>query len=170
MLSAPDRPQDPSSAIFSSPSIPPSLASSSSITSVSSFASTSSTLPDLKSLKTAVSFKTLDPSKQICQYELPGGGVCRDAGCQDIHLSRVADGDGMNAEPNDEDTAEYIYDNLPAVDVPSSWLTQGRETVVAAIQEELRAWHSTGKTYEERVAATLATLQPPTATFEDNPP
>lgn len=72
--------------------------------------------------------------------------------------------------PTDEDTAEYIYDNLPAVDVPSSWLTQGRETVVAAIQEELRAWHSTGKTYEERVAATLATLQPPTATFEDNPP
>jgi hypothetical protein len=47
-------------------------------------------IPDLKPLKKAASFNALDPSKQICQYELPGGGVCRDEGCQDIHLSRAA--------------------------------------------------------------------------------
>jgi len=23
----------------------------------------------------------------ICQYEIPGGGVCRDSGCRDVHLS-----------------------------------------------------------------------------------
>ena len=47
-------------------------------------------IPDLKPLKKAASFNALDPSKQICQYELPGGGVCRDEGCQDVHLSRAA--------------------------------------------------------------------------------
>lgn len=72
--------------------------------------------------------------------------------------------------PTDKETAEYIYDNLPAVDVPSSWLTQARSTVVATIQEELKALYNTGKTYEERVAAILAKLPSPTANFEDLPP
>jgi hypothetical protein len=69
---------------MSSSSLPPSLSSSSSVTSPSF-------LPDLKPLKKAASFKALDSSKQICQYELPGGGVCRDEGCQDVHLSRGDD-------------------------------------------------------------------------------
>lgn len=72
--------------------------------------------------------------------------------------------------PTDEETAEYIYDNLLAVDIPSSWLTQERGIVVATIQEELKALDNTGKTYEERVAAILAKLPSPTANFEDLPP
>lgn len=59
--------------------------------SVDSSASASSSLasiPDLQPLKRAASVKALDPSKRICQYELPGGGVCRDAGCEDVHLRR----------------------------------------------------------------------------------
>jgi hypothetical protein len=43
----------------------------------------------------------LDPSKQICQYELPGGGICRDEGCQDVHLSRGLDGANVDdVEPS----------------------------------------------------------------------
>lgn len=71
-----------------------SLSSTSSILASSSF-------PDLKPLKRAVSFKALDPSKRICQYELPGGGVCRDDGCEDVHLSRGLDGVGVDGiEPS----------------------------------------------------------------------
>lgn len=76
-----------------------SCASLSSSSSLPSFSSSSSlppssvvVIPDLKPLRKAACFKALDPSKQICQYELPGGGVCRDEGCQDVHLSRGFDG------------------------------------------------------------------------------
>lgn len=196
------------------------LSSLGSLSSSSSYASTSYILPDLKPLKKAASFKALDPAKQICQYELPGGGVCRDAGCEDVHLSRVVDGGGDVVEPNgtwillltcscvlilgwlmrflpifccfsfflvgcafvlqflpfespfpplpllptDEDTAEYIYDNLSAVDASSSWFTQERSTTIGAIQVALGVLRGTGKTYEERVGTALAALQPPATT------
>ncbi|KAF8631399.1 hypothetical protein AX15_002407, partial [Amanita polypyramis BW_CC] len=45
--------------------------------------------PDLKLLKFAVVSKRLDPSKRICQYEIPGGGICRDEKCEDTHVSRL---------------------------------------------------------------------------------
>lgn len=98
MLPASDRQQTSSSA-FSSTLIP-SLASSTLTAPYPLHASTSSILLGLKHLKTAIIFQTLDPSKQICQYELPGGGVCRDAGCQDMHLSRIADGGDVDVDPN----------------------------------------------------------------------
>jgi hypothetical protein len=46
-------------------------------------------LPDLKPLKLASQVKVLDPFKRLCQYEVPGGGTCRDDGCEDVHLSRL---------------------------------------------------------------------------------
>lgn len=49
-------------------------------------------LPNLKPLKLATASKMLDPSKRICQYEVPGGGVCRDEGCEDVHLGRMGGG------------------------------------------------------------------------------
>jgi hypothetical protein len=43
---------------------------------------------DLRSLKAAAVNRWLsDPSKRLCQYEVPGGGECRDRDCEDIHLS-----------------------------------------------------------------------------------
>jgi len=51
--------------------------------------SVSSSSPDLKPLRLIALSKRLDPSKRICQYEVPGGGVCRDDGCEDVHLSRL---------------------------------------------------------------------------------
>ncbi|KIM40855.1 hypothetical protein M413DRAFT_154722 [Hebeloma cylindrosporum] len=47
-------------------------------------------LPDLKPLKLASLVKSLDPFKRLCHYEVPGGGTCRDDGCEDVHLSRGA--------------------------------------------------------------------------------
>jgi hypothetical protein len=43
-------------------------------------------LPTLKPLKLATASKVLDPTKQVCQYEVPGGGTCRDEECEDLHL------------------------------------------------------------------------------------
>lgn len=56
-------------------------------------------LPDLKPLREATLIKSIDPSKFLCQYEVPGGGVCRDTNCQDVHLSRL-DGELSSIEPN----------------------------------------------------------------------
>jgi hypothetical protein len=54
---------------------------------------------DLRPLKLATSIKAIDPSKRICQYEVPGGGVCRDSECEDVHLQRIlGDGDGPDGD------------------------------------------------------------------------
>ena len=48
-----------------------------------------STIGDLlRSLKMATLFKSLDPDRRICQFEIPGGGVCRDDKCEDLHIER----------------------------------------------------------------------------------
>lgn len=58
-------------------------------------------LPDLQPLKFATVMKYFDPSRQLCQYEVPGGGVCRDEGCNSVHLSRLPTGiDGEIQEPS----------------------------------------------------------------------
>jgi hypothetical protein len=46
-------------------------------------------IPDLGPLKMATASKIFDPSKKVCQYEVPGGGICKDSSCDDIHLSRL---------------------------------------------------------------------------------
>lgn len=42
----------------------------------------------LRSLKMVTLFKNLDPDRRICQFEIPGGGVCRDDECDDLHIER----------------------------------------------------------------------------------
>lgn len=60
-----------------------------------------STFPNLKPLRLATVSKLLDPLKPICQYEVPGGGICRDAGCADIHLDLLTGHDGTGGvEPS----------------------------------------------------------------------
>jgi hypothetical protein len=56
-------------------------------------------VPDLESLKLATIMNNLDTSAQLCQYEVAGGGVCRDEGCTYVHVNRLlaeADGDGFD--------------------------------------------------------------------------
>ncbi|KAH7928425.1 hypothetical protein BV22DRAFT_206043 [Leucogyrophana mollusca] len=48
-----------------------------------------------------------DTGRRVCQYEVPGGGVCRDRDCTDLHLSRIA------SEPSDSDIAAYVHGALP---------------------------------------------------------
>lgn len=52
-------------------------------------------LPDLKGLKHAVLHRSLaqltrrSPDLRVCPYEVPGGGVCRDRDCGELHLGRI---------------------------------------------------------------------------------
>lgn len=57
--------------------------------------------PNLKPLRLATVSKLLDPLRPICQYEVPGGGICRDAGCEDVHLNLITGHGGSGGvEPN----------------------------------------------------------------------
>lgn len=68
---------------------------------------------DLKPLKLAAMQRAFgqvsssDSGLRVCQYEVPGGGVCRDKDCNDLHLSRLA------SEPSDADVASYVHGVLP---------------------------------------------------------
>jgi hypothetical protein len=42
----------------------------------------------LRSLKMVTLFRSLDPDRRICQFEIPGGGVCRDDKCEELHIER----------------------------------------------------------------------------------
>ncbi len=87
----------------------PSDPSSSSSSPLSTFTTqpgpwTSSPPPvDLEPLRLATWLKNTDPSQQICRFEIPGGGVCRDSECEDVHLksssrgARAAEPRGMSA-------------------------------------------------------------------------
>jgi hypothetical protein len=58
-------------------------------------------IPNLKPLKLAAVSHMLDPSKPVCQYEIPGGGICRDVGCEDVHLNSITGyGGSSGVEPS----------------------------------------------------------------------
>jgi len=42
----------------------------------------------LRSLKMTTLFKNVDLDRRICQFEIPGGGVCRDDECEDLHIEK----------------------------------------------------------------------------------
>ncbi|KAE9392829.1 hypothetical protein BT96DRAFT_261345 [Gymnopus androsaceus JB14] len=118
-----------------------------------------SLLPDLRPLRLATASQFLGSSKRLCQYEIPGGGRCADAGCEDIHISRMGGSASMdaNVEPGDQDTADYL-----STAVPDSWVTAYGSSLTSrlvAALEDTRLNHPT-ITLEERVARVCDMLQP----------
>ncbi|KAF5385621.1 hypothetical protein D9757_005551 [Collybiopsis confluens] len=113
-----------------------------------------SALPDLQPLRLATLACTVDPSRRICRYEIPGGGICRDAGCEDIHIGRLGGGTSAETgpalpEPDDQNTANYL-----ATAIPDSWITTYGDSLVSRLVtalEDIRLKHPT-LTLEERVA------------------
>jgi len=109
-------------------------------------------LPTLKPLKLATASKVLDPTKQVCQYEVPGGGTCRDEECEDLHLISMG-----GVEPSDQDTAEFLCHVLPDL-----WLAKHNVSVakvtVALQQANLK---TPRPAFEERVTQALTKLGPP---------
>ncbi|KAF9019199.1 hypothetical protein BDZ89DRAFT_325132 [Hymenopellis radicata] len=98
--------------------------------------------PNLRELNYIATAHALNPKKSICQYEIPGGGVCRDAKCKDIHLSRIQATDGR-VEPTDADTASFLSRSLEI-----------KLNKISSALKQVRAEHPT-ITLEERVARAL---------------
>ncbi|KAF9649382.1 hypothetical protein BDM02DRAFT_1844321 [Thelephora ganbajun] len=114
-----------------------------------------STIPGslLRSLKMVTFFKSHDLDKRICQFEIPGGGVCRDDKCEDLHIERELE----TWEPSDDDTAQYLFEAL----VKSSQDQRPRRsaTDVKNALEEIRTRKETMELgFEDRVSAALSIL------------
>jgi len=66
-------------------------------------------IPNLKGLRMQAAARRMTDSAadntRICQFEVPGGGECRDRTCGDMHLNQ------FEMEPNDEETARYLCGN-----------------------------------------------------------
>jgi len=144
-MSSPSR----SSSALSTELIPPSLHSLPRFT------------PDLKPLRLSVLGRRLDPSKRLCQYEVPGGGTCRDEGCEDVHLSRL---EGANSaglvEPTDAETADYLFSIMPG-----SWFSTHKVHSPSRILEALQQVHHMAANdplgLEDRVAQALMLIGSP---------
>jgi len=68
--------------------------------------SDSLTVPDLLPLKVSVMLREAvsDPARRICQYEIPGGGSCRDSSCSDLHAG--------DFEPSEHEIAQYLLETM----------------------------------------------------------
>ncbi|KAJ3987937.1 hypothetical protein F5890DRAFT_1494893 [Lentinula detonsa] len=131
--------------------------------SLSSFSSSASSFVSLLSalhpLRLATVSQLLDPYKRICQFEVPGGGFCRDSSCEDLHISRIAGTSTgpVIAEPSDQDTAKYLSRALPNL-----WTTAYGSSLSSRIMAELtdvRVNHP-AITLEERVTRVFERLKP----------
>ncbi|OCB88247.1 hypothetical protein A7U60_g4653 [Sanghuangporus baumii] len=67
------------------------------------------TVPDLRPLKVAVASREVGDGegRRICQFEVPGGGVCADETCTDLHINDL--------EPDDHEIARYLREVMPDV-------------------------------------------------------
>lgn len=109
-------------------------------------------VPDLKPLKLATLQRALgrlsgsDRGLRVCQYEVPGGGVCRDKDCNDLHLSQLA------SEPSDADVAAYVHGVLP-----ERWRSRCDVRAIEIALERVRLGSST-RNLDENVRSALSGL------------
>jgi len=78
---------------------------------------------DFAPLRQSLASSFADPQRRLCQYEIPGGGTCRDDACRDIH-TRDLDPDGeffiiyilktISSSPSDDRLARYVAPVLPS--------------------------------------------------------
>ncbi|KAL0580639.1 hypothetical protein V5O48_001369 [Marasmius crinis-equi] len=119
-------------------------------------------LPDLQPLKLGAMIQAFDPTKRICQYEIPGGGICRDMGCEDNHPSRM---DGLNpasqqsvtaVEPSDQDAARYLSNFAPE-SWQSAYGSSLADKIIAALEEARVKYPSMA--FDERVASAMTAVE-----------
>lgn len=78
-------------------------------------------LVDLRELKLAHAMHLLtDPTRPICQYEIPGGGECRDRECQDVHPSRMQGSEPSGTHLRSSFNFTYVYIAPPHNSLPHS--------------------------------------------------
>ncbi|KAH8114425.1 hypothetical protein DFH11DRAFT_1594301 [Phellopilus nigrolimitatus] len=136
--------------------------SSSSLFSSSSSATTigqKTVIPDLRPLRVAVMAReaSSDLGRRVCQYEVPGGGVCRDKTCTDMHLSDL--------DPDDHETARYLIETMPDVlqtydeSEIADQLLQARQKKVCHVKTASQGGSATSTcSLEETVAEAISAL------------
>jgi hypothetical protein len=108
-------------------------------------------MPNLESLRVLAAARRMTDNglenARICQFEVPGGGECRDAACGDIHLSL------LRVEPQDEETARCLCGDRH--------VAQMVQALQAARTRRPEA------TYDERVTEAWASMRRIQVTFDD---
>jgi len=98
-------------------------------------------MPNLKGLRMQVAARRMTDSAdnaRICQWEVPGGGECRDGTCGDMHLSQ------FQMEPNDEETARYLCGNQDVAPMVRALQAARTRRPEATFDERVKeAWTST---------------------------
>ncbi|KAL5519886.1 hypothetical protein ACEPAG_1546 [Sanghuangporus baumii] len=76
---------------------------------ISSVVDSEVTVPDLRPLRVAVASREAGDGegRRICQFEVPGGGVCADKTCTDLHINDL--------EPDDHEIARYLREVMPDI-------------------------------------------------------
>ncbi|KXN88061.1 hypothetical protein AN958_07520 [Leucoagaricus sp. SymC.cos] len=121
--------------------------------------SSSLVIPDLQLLRVATVMSSLDTSGQLCQYEIPGGGVCRDGGCNNVHISKVleeANGDGFDM--SDFDITNFLLRTMPLEWQSRHNVTTGK--MVAALTLVRQFASPKTLNFEERVRRALLAIEP----------
>jgi len=99
-------------------------------------------VPKLESLRVQAAARRITDNglenERICQFEVPGGGECRDEACGDIHLSL------LRVEPHDEEVARYVCgDRNVAQMVQALQATRTRRPEASFDERVKEAWAST---------------------------
>ncbi|KAH9065484.1 hypothetical protein EDB87DRAFT_1679949 [Lactarius vividus] len=110
----------------------------------SSFTAYNSEMDDtlnLKQLKMQAAARRLSENQlenaRICQFEVPGGGECRDADCGDMHLSQ------LEVEPNDDETARYLCGDQNVAQIVQALQAARARRPEATFNERVKeAWES----------------------------
>ncbi|KAH9080619.1 hypothetical protein EDB83DRAFT_1001189 [Lactarius deliciosus] len=96
---------------------------------------------NLKQLKMQAAARRLSENQfenaRICQFEVPGGGECRDADCGDMHLSQ------LEVEPNDDETARYMCGDQNVAQIVQALQAARARRPEATFNERVKeAWES----------------------------
>ncbi|KAH9179161.1 hypothetical protein EDB89DRAFT_1925671 [Lactarius sanguifluus] len=96
---------------------------------------------NLKQLKMQAAARRLSETQfenaRICQFEVPGGGECRDADCGDMHLSQ------LEVEPNDDETARYMCGDQNVAQIVQALQAARARRPEATFNERVKeAWES----------------------------
>jgi len=99
-------------------------------------------MPNLESLRVLATARRMTDNGfengRICQFEVPGGGECRDEACGDIHLSL------LQVEPHDEEVARYLCGNRNVAQMVQALQAARTRRPETSFDERVKeAWAST---------------------------
>ena len=105
-------------------------------------------VPDLGPLRMSVLSKSAGVDRFLCQYEVPGGGICRDKTCTDLHLGDAKVSGKYNSAHRCRSLAEFPHQTKISLRISKArWAITLRNLVPRTSKATLRrlaaSWLST---------------------------